>query len=138
MIPAFTMLERWDFLPPACPIFVPVLKDRKTGAGLPARAAFYCIRLISSSLQAVSGGGVHLLPRLAATTSNTRAGRVSLGIVAHRQTRLTCKIARTGARDGSRLSNSAARRREQGRTLHRTHFNRKGRTSPSVQRVGQQ
>ena len=46
----------------------PVSGDQRTGAGLPARAAFYCIRLGASSHHAASGGDAHLLPRLTAAS----------------------------------------------------------------------
>lgn len=52
----------------------PVSGDQKTGAGLPARAAFYCIRMASSSRHAASGGDAHLLPRF---TAAPKIGSVS-------------------------------------------------------------
>ena len=48
----------------------PVSGDQKTGAGLPARAAFYRIRLGASSRLAASGGDAHLLPRFTAASRN--------------------------------------------------------------------
>lgn len=52
----------------------PVSGDQKTGAGLPARAAFIASAWGLDSPPAVSGGGAHLLPRLAAAPM---IGRVS-------------------------------------------------------------
>ena len=46
----------------------PVSGDQKTGAGLPARAAFYRIRSGVSSYLAASCGDAHLLPCITAAT----------------------------------------------------------------------
>lgn len=74
----------------------PVSGDQKTGAGLPARAAFYSIRLGASSYLAASCGDAQLLPRFTAAQRHTRSGNTALGIVAHRQTRSACLTVGTG------------------------------------------
>ncbi|GLS87707.1 hypothetical protein GCM10010873_26810 [Cypionkella aquatica] len=51
----------------------PVSGDQKTGAGLPARAAFYCIRMGASSHHAASCAAAHLLPRSSAASNSGRA-----------------------------------------------------------------
>lgn len=108
-------------LPAARLMRVPVGTRQRTGAGLPARAIFYCIRLATPPCQAVCGGREFLLPRAAAASPKTRSDIVTLGIVAHRKTRLICQIVGAGVRVGSRSGYSAVRRRERGQSPRRNY-----------------